>query len=627
MARRRHVHLKNPIRERYLFRNRAIVAAIGTLLLLLILLARLATLQILNHDHYTTLSLNNRVDIVPIAPTRGLIYDRNGVLLAENIPTYSLDIVPERVIDMNATLTLLQGLVEINEIDLQRFQQEVKRRRRFEQVPLRFRLSDRDVAQIAVNRYRLPGVEINSRLTRHYPHGELTTHIVGYMGRINEPELKQLDATNDSANYSATSHIGKLGIEKSYEPLLHGKVGHQRVETNALGRILRVIDRTPPTPGNNLYLNLDIRLQRAATEGFGDERGALVAIDPNTGAILTFVSAPSYNPNLFVNGIDYASYNALTRSADKPLINRALRGQYPPGSTIKPFIGLAGLESQTITTADSLPCPGFYQLDNDEHKYRDWKKGGHGTIGLTRAIVESCDIFFYDLGRQLGIDRISDYLNAFGFGTRTGIDVDGEAGGLLPSREWKRRAKRQPWYPGETLITSIGQGFFLTTPLQLASSIATLSLRGERRQPLAVMAMEDPISGERIELHSQYRPPVEVRDPEQWNRIFHAMTQVVHGISGTARGLNRKRLAYQVAGKTGTAQVFSIKQDEEYNEEDITKRLRDHALFVAFAPVNKPRIAIALIVENGGSGGAVAGPIARRVMDRYLLDDNGRLIP
>lgn len=618
-----HGHLKNPIRERYLFRNRAIVAAIGGLVLVVLLVARLAYLQIISHEHYTTLSQNNRVDILPIAPTRGLIYDRNGVVLAQNMPSYSLEIIPERVASMGQTLSAIGKLIEVSESDIERFYRLLKRHRRFEKVPLRFRLSDEEVARISVNRHRLEGVEINSRLTRHYPLGPLTAHTVGYVGRINERELRNL---KDPSNYSATTHIGKVGVEKSYEALLHGTVGHQQVETNASGRILRVLQRTPPLPGHNLHLNIDVRLQRIAANAFAGERGALVALEPQSGAVLALVSMPSYDSNLFVNGIDHKTYRALSTSRDKPLFNRALKGQYPPGSTIKPFVGLAGLEHQVITTADSVPCHGYYQLENDDHKYRDWKKEGHGEIGLTRAIIESCDVFFYDLGRMLGIDRISSYLKAFGLGRRTGIDLVGEAGGLMPSREWKRRNKRQPWFPGETLITSIGQGFTLSTPLQLAHITATLAARGKRVQPAVVNHIIDQTSDEVTQPSPLHLQGVEIIDPERWDRIFRAMTQVVHGLTGTARRINRN-LPYKVAGKTGTAQVFGIKQDEEYKEEEIAKRLRDHALFISFAPVDNPRIAVALIVENGGSGGAVAAPIARQVMDGFLLDDNGRLKP
>jgi penicillin-binding protein 2 len=606
--------LKNPIRERHLFNLRAVIVAIFSVLLMLALSSRMFYLQILQHQHFTTLSTNNRVSVQPISPTRGLIYDRNGVLLAQNLPAYSLEIVRERVDDMDLTLKMLSGLIEISEDDIERFRHELKRSRRFEAVPLRFRLSDEEVALIAVNNHRLPGVELNSILTRHYPLGRLTAHNVGYVGRINEKELRTLDPSN----YAATTYVGKIGVEKSYEPQLHGKVGYQQVETNARGRVLRILERTPPEPGRNLYLNIDVNLQRTAELAFGEERGALVAIDPNNGAVLSLVSMPGYDPNLFVNGIPLATYRALSDSRDQPLFNRALRGQYPPGSTTKPFVGLAGLELNQVHSRDTVVCPGWYSLKGDDHRYRDWKKAGHGVIGLTRAIVESCDVYFYDLSLNLGIDRLSSYLSQFGFGVRTNIDIGGEAAGLMPSREWKRRVRKEPWFPGETLITGIGQGFNMATPLQLASATATLSLRGKRMKPMVLKAIEDPTTLERNPMQPLQLSEVPISDAGNWWRIEKAMTKVVHAANGTARRINQG-LKYQIAGKTGTSQVFGIKQDEEYVAEEIAKRLRDHALFVAFAPADKPTIAIALIVENGGSGGAIAAPIARQVFDTYLV--------
>lgn len=613
--RRRVTLLKDPIRERHLFNSRAIVAAVFSALLMAVLISRLFYLEVIQHEHYTTLSTNNRVSLEPIAPTRGLIYDRKGVLLAQNLPTFSLEIVQERVDDMEATLKEISSLIEVSEDDLERFRDELKRRRRFEAVPLRFRLSDKEVALIAVNSYRLPGVEINSTLTRHYPLGSLTAHTVGYVGRINERELQRLDPSD----YAATTYTGKIGVEKSMEALLHGHVGYQQVETNARGRVLRVLERTPPVPGKNLYLNIDIELQRAAEKAFGDERGALVAIEPGTGAVLSLVSVPSYDPNLFVNGIPLKTYRELSDSRDQPLFNRALRGQYPPGSTTKPFVGLAGLELNEITTLDSIVCPGYYTLKGDDHRYRDWKKTGHGTIGLTRAIIESCDVFFYDLSLNLGIDKLSSFLGQFGFGRRTSIDIGGDASGLLPSREWKRRVRKEPWFPGETLITGIGQGFFLTTPLQLANAVATLSSRGKLMAPEVVHAVEDPATHLRTPFAPKEIAEVPINDPGNWWRIERAMSMVVHSPHGTARRISHG-LKYKMAGKTGTAQVFSIAQDAEYDAEDIAKRLRDHALFIAFAPVEDPKIAVAVIVENGGSGGAVAAPIARKVIDHYLLN-------
>ncbi len=614
---RAHTYIKDPYRERQLFLNRAILGAFFSTLLILLLVARMFYLEVLRHEHFTTLSTNNRVSLQPIPPTRGLIYDRHGVLLAQNLPTFSLEIVQERVEDMEATLQHIAELIEVSDDDLERFREELKSSRRFEAVPLRFRLSDEEVALIAVNNHRLPGVEINSTLTRHYPLGNLTAHSVGYVSRINEEELRKLDPTN----YAATNYIGKTGVEKSYEALLHGNVGFQQVETNARGRVLRVLEYTPPMPGQNLTLNLDVELQRATERAFGEERGALVAIEPGTGAVLSLVSVPSYDPNLFVNGIPLAAYKLLSTSHDQPLFNRALRGQYPPGSTTKPFIGLAGLELGTVTTLDTVDCTGYYLLKNDERHYRDWKKEGHGVIGLTRAIVESCDVYFYDLALNLGIDNISSYLANFGLGVKSRIDIGGEADGLLPSREWKRRVRREPWFPGETLITGIGQGFFLATPLQLANATATLASRGKLMKPTVVHAIENPTSHEINQMPTTLFNEVPINDAGNWWRIERAMAKVVHSPTGTARRISHG-IDFEIAGKTGTSQVFGIKQDEEYVAEDIDKRLRDHALFISFAPVAEPKIAIAVIVENGGSGGAVAAPIARKVIDSYMSSLN-----
>lgn len=615
MARLNPLPIKDHLRETMLFNRRMLVAGVVVVLLIFILLGRLAQLQLFEHEHYTTLSENNRVSIRPLVPTRGLIYDRNGVLLAQNLPSFRLELVPERVPDMDQTLDELAKLVRISDEDLDRFREQLKVTRRFEGVPLRFRLSDEEVARVAAHRHRLPGVLINADLARHYPLGELTAHAVGYVGRINIEELRQLDPSN----YKGSHYIGKVGIEKYYEDILHGKVGYQRVETNAQSRVLRKMDRTLPIPGQTLHLNLDARLQLAAQQAFGEENGALVAIDPRNGAVLALVSMPSYDPNMFVNGLDSATYRVLRDSPDRPLFNRALQGQYPPGSTIKPFMGLAGLELKVTEPAREVDCPGWYMLKNDERRYRDWKKGGHGEVDLERAIVESCDVYFYDLAFELGIDRIHSYLSHFGFGKRTGIDVNGELAGLLPSREWKKATYNQRWYHGETLITGIGQGFTLSTPLQLASATATLASRGQRMQPALVQSFQRPGDENVIPLEPHRLEAVTIHQQKNWDFIIRAMKRVVHSIYGTARRIN-VNLSYTIAGKTGTAQVFGIKQDEEYVAEDIEKRLRDHALFIAFAPVEEPRIAVAVIVENGGSGGAVAAPVARKVMDAFLVN-------
>lgn len=615
MAFNNHQTLKDHFHETQIFSQRILVAAVIMLFLLILLLSRLVYLQISNQQHYSTLSEKNRVSIRPIPPTRGLIFDRNGVLLAQNLPSFTLEIVPEHVDDLNKTLETLSQLISISEEDLKGFHKNRLKKRRFEGIPLRFRLNDDEVAKISVQENNLPGVIIKAQLSRHYPQGNLAAHAVGYVSRINETELRSLNASN----YSATTHIGKVGIELNYETLLHGKVGFQHVETNAQGRVLRVLDRTLPVSGKNLYLNMDSKVQAITEQSLAENNGALVAIDPRNGAVLAMASMPVYDPNLFVHGISNENYNALTTSDERPLFNRALRGQYPPGSTIKPLMGLAGLELKLLQSHDELKCPGWYMLKNDERKYRDWKKEGHSNTDLAKAIIESCDVFFYDLALTLGIDNMSSYLAHFGLGQQTGIDLQGELSGLNPSREWKRRSRNLPWFPGETLIVGIGQGFMLTTPLQLANATAAISTMGQRFKPQMLYGIQDEQNSPVIKTNAEPLQAVPISDKKNWLTVLGAMKNVVHGIHGTARGI-KHNLKYTLAGKTGTAQVFGIAQDAEYKKEDIAKKLHDHALFIGFAPYENPRIAVALIVENGGSGGSVAAPIVRKVMDQYLLN-------
>ncbi len=611
-----HSTFKDHVIEARLFTGRSIIATLSVLLLLLMLCLRLAELQLLDHEHFTTMSMDNRVRVEPIPPTRGLIFDRNGVLLAQNLPTHSLEITPEQVKDLDLTISQLGKIIEISESDLKRFKRLKKQRRRFDSIPIRIRLSEDEIANFAVNRHRFPGVEIQAKLLRTYPLGEETAHILGYVGRINEKELKTLD----TSNYSGTSHVGKNGVEKFYEKQLHGEVGTRRVEVNALGKAIRILNSKPPTPGANLFLSLDIELQREAIDALGGENGAIVAINPSDGSILAMVSNPGFDPNLFVNGISTEEYDALQTSPDKPLFNRALRGRYPPGSTTKPLIGLAGLELQRTTKAKKEVCRGYYQLPKLEHKYRDWKKRGHGAVNIEKAIVESCDVYFYDLANKLGIDRIHNYLSRFGFGKGSGIDISGAITGLLPSQEWKRRVRGEPWYTGETLIVGIGQGYFLATPIELASATATLAARGLRFPPKIVHSIQTSNTQKPRQILNNGGERIPIRNIHNWNHVVNAMTKVIDSPHGTAKIIKTDK--YKIAGKTGTAQVFSIKQDEIYDEEKIEKKLRDHALFIAFAPADKPKIAIAVIVENGGHGSSVAAPIARRVMDRYLLGGN-----
>ncbi|MEJ2618871.1 MAG: penicillin-binding protein 2 [Candidatus Thiodiazotropha sp.] len=604
--------LKDYLYESQLFLGRAIVSGTLVILALIVLVGRLFYLQVENHDHFTTLSQDNRVKLEPLPPTRGLIFDRNGAILAQNLPAYSLEIIPEKTENLEQTIEQIGEIISITEDDLQRFHRLRKQRRRFDSIPIRVRLQEDEVARIAVHGHRFPGVDVRATLLRDYPQGLQTAHLLGYVGRINEKELQLID----TSNYSGTDFIGKNGVEKSYESLLHGNVGLQQVEVNAKGRVLRVLENQPPEPGNNLQLFLDMNLQSTALEALGEYNGAVVAIEIETGGVLTLVSKPGYNPNLFVEGISSKDYRALKNSPDNPLFNRAIRGQYPPGSTVKPFIGLAGLEYDVVGFHQETYCPGYYQLPGKEHKYRDWKKWGHGKVDMAKAIVESCDVYYYELARTLGIDRLHEFLTGFGFGIPSRVDLDGELSGLMPSREWKQNKRREPWYPGETLIVGIGQGYFLATPLQLASATATLANRGHRIRPRVVATIEDSNGVKRDS--PLIEDVLHQLDPLHWDQVIEAMTNVIEGQRGTARSIYTSN--YSIAGKTGTAQVFSIKQDEEYDEETVTKKNRDHALFIAFAPVENPKIAIAVVVENGGHGGSIAAPIARKVMDRYLLD-------
>lgn len=607
--------LKDHLRETHLFNQRVLFAAGAVILLFLALLVRIFYLQVIQHDHYSTLSEDNRFTLLPLPPTRGLIYDRNGILLAQNLPTFTLELIPAKLKNLQDTITTLEKMVNITSEDKRRFYKLIKKRRRFEGIPLRFRLSDEEVAKLAVNQYRLPGVEISAELTRQYPHGALAAHAIGYVARISEDDLQKLDSTR----YAATRYIGKVGVEKAYEDILHGEVGYQEVEINAQGREVSVRQGTLPVPGKNIYLSLDLNVQRIAEQSFKDYSGALVAIDPNDGAILALVSLPTFDPNLFVNGIDTDSYQQLNESPTQPLFNRALQGRYPPGSTIKPFMGLAALDYNSITPEKSIFCPGYYSLKNDERHYRDWRKEGHGHTNLTKAITESCDVYFYDLALNLNIDKIHQFLAQFGFGKITGVDLRDEVSGLLPSREWKQRSQHQAWYPGETLITGIGQGYWLTTPLQLANATAAISTRGHRYQPHILQATDAAENDELEDFTPVSLPDINVKRPENWDTIINAMHNVVRGDHGTARGISYN-LPYEIAGKTGTAQVFGLKEGEKYDAKKVSQHLRDHALFIAFAPVEQPRIALAVIAENGGGGGATAAPIARKVLDAFFQE-------
>ena len=600
-----------------LFKVRAIVAGLFSFLLIAALLSRLGWLQIVEYAHFSGLSKENRVRLMALPPNRGLIYDRNGVILAENRPTYHLELTPEQVEDIDATLEGLGEIVTISEQNIEQFHTAMRTHRAFESISLRTRLSEEEVARLSVNRHRYPGMDIVARLSRHYPQGSSAAHAIGYVGRISEKELNIIDVSN----YRGSTHIGKTGLEKYYEEELHGIVGQQNVEVNAEGRILRVIDKIPPLPGNNLVLNLDMELQHTAEQALGDFAGAVIVMQPKTGAILAFVSEPVYDPNLFVHGISVKEYKELREGDYKPLFNRALFGQYPPGSTLKPFLGLAGIDAKVIGHRQAIRCVGYYTLPNDEeHRYRDWKKYGHGEIELADAIEQSCDVYFYELAHRMGINRMHDYLREFGFGDKTGIDLLGERSGLLPSKEWKRRVHNKIWYPGETLIAGIGQGYMLTTPLQLAVATSALANKGKKIQPRLLKEMRD-TNGEITAMALPSVSMIKLKREDYWDYMHKAMQRVLRGKWGTARATGWKLKGYEMAGKTGTAQVFGIAQDEEYDAETVARKLRDHALFIAFAPLEDPEIVVAIIEENGEHGSAVA-PIAKTIMDVYLLKDD-----
>lgn len=603
------ITLKDHYRETRVFARRSVVALGFVFLLMLVLIARMFYLQVMQYEKYRTMADENRITVEPIAPTRGLIMDRNGTLVADNRPSYAVSIIKEQCPDVDDTISKIGELIALDEAQIDRFHKRLEQRQRpHTPVALKFKLTEEEIAIIAVNQHRLPGVTLDASLVRHYPWSETLSHAVGYVGRINERELKTLDATD----YSATEHVGKTGIEAFYEDQLHGDVGFQTIETDARGRITRVLERTDPAPGQDLMLYLDLPTQIAAAKALDGRRGAVVAIEPETGGVLAFVSIPGFDPNLFVTGIDYKTYKDLQESRAQPLFNRAIQGQYPPGSTIKQIVALAGLYYGVTDWNRSIYDPGFYKLENDNHFYRDWKKWGHGVVNMHQAIVESCDTYFYDLAFKMGVDRIHDFMLPFGFGKRTGIDMPSERPGLIPSRNWKRGALNQPWYPGETLIVGIGQGYMLATPLQLALSAAILANRGKLVKPHMVRD----IGGTPV---TDPKPlgQIELKDTNNWELIIASMRAVVHSSTGTARGI-KEGLAYDIAGKTGTAQVVGIKQDESYDASKLSDWHKDHALFVGFAPVEKPKIAVAVLVENGGGGGSTAAPVARIVMDAYF---------
>lgn len=607
--------LKNHHLEQIIFRNRIQFSFLMIAVLCTLLLARLFFLQVIQYEHYQTAANNNRIQLVPLPPTRGLIYDRNGKLIADNTPNFSLAIITEKTEDIDASLEKISNLVEISQEHITNFRERIEQYRRpFEPVYLRSKLDESEIARLAASQHQLPEMVIEGELIRNYPYDDIFSHSVGYVGRINERDLQKL---KDPGNYKGSNYIGKTGLERFYEQELHGTTGLQKIESNAHGRILQVLEEQLPIPGKNLYLHLDFDLQKLASELLGKQRGSVVAIEPKTGGVLAFVSRPGFNPNLFVTGIRQDDYSKLRDSLDKPLFNRSTQGRYPPGSTIKPIIGLAGLEYRKTFWWKRIEDPGWYKLDGEDRLYRDWKREGHGTVGLDIAIYQSCDTFFYGLAFDLGIDNIHEFMYPFGFGHKTGIDINPESKGLLPSREWKRKERGGHWYPGETLIVGIGQGYMLTTPLQLALSTAILANKGQKVAPQLVKSIEDSNNVQVAPLMESLGK-ITLKDENNWELMINSMEKVMHNPRGTAyrSGLGAK---YSIAGKTGTSQVKGIAQGEEYDEDQVALRHRDHSLFVSFAPTEDPQIALAVIIENGGSGSAAAAPLARKLLDEYLL--------
>ena len=611
-------------RENSFFANRAIIAFLLVVVLMALLISRVYYLQVVEHDRFAAISERNRIQLQPVAPRRGLIYDRNGVLLADNRPNFSLTLLKEELDGVDETLERLAGVVELSEDEINRFKRRLNQRRRpFETVPLKFRLTQEEIAKISIEYHRLPGVQVEADLVRAYPQGPALAHALGYVGRINERELKSVDANT----YAATHYIGKLGVERYYEPLLHGEVGWRKVETDVRGRVLQTLEQQDPVPGVDIQVSLDAQLQQFTAELIENRRAAVVAIEPKSGEILALVSNPSYDPNAFVTGISVKDYNALRENRDLPLYNRAIRGLYPPGSTLKPFTALAAIDSGSVPLDHKVWDPGFYQLSAGGRKYRDWKREGHGRVDLNHALAESCDVWFYDIATKTDIDIFSDYLGRFGFGSIASLDLPEASAAILPSRDWKRGRDNLPWYPGDSLNLSIGQGFMIATPLQLATATAVLANRGKwvRPQMLKRVVAENGLDEVQQQVLSELESKPTPRDivlnrEDHWQEIIQGMVDVVNASYGTARKTG-EGTEYVMAGKTGTAQVVGIAQDAEYDSEALLERHRDHALFIAFAPVDDPKIAVAVVVENGEGGSRAAAPVAREVIDAWLLKD------
>lgn len=605
--------LKDQALEGRMFASRAMTAFLLVLLAVLMLCLRYFYLQVISHDEFSVRSASNRVRVVPVAPNRGLVYDRRGRPVAQNLPAYRLEVVPEKAEDLDETMRELGKIIELPEDLLERFRSSRKQHRVFDSVPLKFNLTEEEVARFSVDRHNLPGVEVVPYLSRYYPYGALLTHVLGYVGRLDEDDMERVD----QGNYRGTTHIGKGGIERYYEDRLHGISGIEKIETNAQGRRLQVLERHDPAHGDDLILSLDVQVQQAAWDALGDRAGAVVAIDPNDGSVLAMVSKPSFDANAFVHGISGQDYRAILNAPGRPLFNRAIQGGYGPGSTIKPFVALAGLEQGVVTPEKRVFSTGQYFLPGQDRPYHDWKPGGHGWVDLQGALEQSVNTYFYQLARDLGIDRMHDYLSQFGMGEKTGLDLLGENSGLLPSRQWKRGQFGLPWYPGETIIAGIGQGFNVATPVQLANSLSTLANGGTRFAPRLLFASKSAGDRHAEKVTAPVMQQVPVRDPLNWDIVREGMRRVVHGERGTARAI-KPESAYQIAGKSGTAQVVGQVGGEKQKASQTAEHLRHHALFIAYAPFTRPGIVVAVVVEHGGGGSKEAAPVARAVIDAWL---------
>ncbi|MBO0216070.1 penicillin-binding protein 2 [Vibrio sp. Vb2880] len=616
---------RSPIRdylaEARLFRNRAVVSFIAIVLMMGILLANLYNIQVNQYQDYKTRSNDNRIKVVPIAPNRGLIYDRNGILLAENRPVFNLEITPEKVKNMDETIARLQQILTITPDQIAAFDKERRQTRRFNSVPILTQLNEEDVAKFSVQQHKFPGVSVTANLKRYYPYGDVLTHVIGYVSRINDRDIERLVREGKEANYQATRDIGKLGIERYYEDLLHGEAGYQEVEVNSRGRVIRTLKYVPPTPGKDIVLNLDINLQLYVHSLLNGRRGSAVVLDPKDNGVLAMVSSPSYDPNAFVHGISGKDYNALLNDKDRPLVNRTTLGIYPPGSTVKPFIAVSALEEGVITPNTTRNDPGYWRIPNSKTRpFRDWLRWGHGRVDIIKALEESVDTFFYQIAYDMGIDRLSEWMMKFGFGDYTGIDISEESKANMPTRDWKMARHRTPWYQGDTIPVGIGQGYWTATPMQLAKATSVLVHHGQVIAPHLLRSTIN--NGEEFSTQKETEyvtyPPITGVPDKYWDMAIEGMYLVNHGKRGTARRAFQG-LQYKSAGKSGTAQVFGLAEGQEYNAEELAEHLRDHALFTGFAPVDDPQAIVTIVLENAGGGSSNGAPVVRQIFDRVIL--------